>query len=98
MISEREQIAAERQEIQRQHEENLRNLGWLEILRTPYDGKHLRDSEANRSVISSWVNLDEVPNARWLAERFQENPTRKERLIWNPPPLTPEQEKKQDAA
>ena len=56
----------------------------LEILRTPFDGQYLKDSQANENLVMSWLNLDELPSAKWLSKVFHERPQAKNALKIGP--------------
>ena len=94
-MNEREQLAAIQAETQASLEESRRGLVWLEILRTPFDGRYLRDSIANQNLVFSWLHPGESLTPKFLAQIFKERPQAKNELTWSPPELTPQEKKQQ---
>lgn len=54
------------------------------ICQTPINGKILTNCEANKTILASWVQEDqmEVPSPAWLQKVLLENPRYQEQLTW----------------
>jgi hypothetical protein len=57
-------------------------LLWAQIFRTVINGRVAVDNEANRSIISSWINFDEQISPEWFKQVFAENPNMAQSLLW----------------
>jgi len=84
-----------RKETQESREESRRGLAWLAVLRTPFDGKHLKDATANQNLVFSWLHPGESLTPKLLERIFKDRPKAKNELIWLAPELTPQQKKQQ---
>jgi hypothetical protein len=87
-----------RAETARLYAETSLELGLLEIYRTPFDGRRLAQNEANKTILVSWLNLDEIPSAEWLSKIFTERPSVKNDLIWERPAPSKHEQKLQEQA
>ena len=89
-------LQQQRAETQRSLEESKRGIVWLSILRADFDGRYLRDCDANRNIVFGWLNPGEdYPTVELLNSIFKERPQAKQELIWADPPPSPQQ--KQEA-
>jgi hypothetical protein len=93
-----DEIAQYRAETARLYAETSLELGLLEIYRTPFDGRRLAQNEANKTILVSWLNLDEIPSAEWLSKIFTERPSVKNDLIWERPAPSKHEQKLQEQA
>lgn len=73
-------------ELEQQRQQTGAELAWLNIVRTPINGRFVAGNAANREIISSWVNPGEViyPQiaGEWLKKVLAETPALANQLAW----------------
>jgi hypothetical protein len=70
---------------------------WEAIFSTPVNGKIPVDNRAVRSVIASWLNLDEVFSYDWFLRVLREQPVLANQITWEKF-LTPQQARQAEVA
>jgi hypothetical protein len=73
-------------ELEQQRQQTGADLAWLNIVRTPINGRFVIGNDANRQIISSWVNPGEViyPQiaGEWFKKVLAESPALANQLAW----------------
>jgi len=77
------------------NDESRRGLAWLAVLRTPFDGKYVKDTVANQNLAFSWLQPGESLTPKLLGQIFNERPRAKTELTWLPPEPTSQEKQQQ---
>ncbi len=89
-------LASQRHALLEQQLETAIALGLVHIYRTKLNGRMVSPCAANEQIIRGWLQLDEVPSAKWLQQVLEQNPSLAKSLVWTDP-YDPEKAKKAEA-
>jgi hypothetical protein len=92
------ELAPEREALIEQQQQNQLEELWLSVLRTPINGKFVRNVEANKGPVFGWASgPHEVISGTWFADLMKQYPNLAAELIWEVA-LTPAQREQQKRA